>query len=173
MIQEAWRMFKFAGGFWKAHEVLSNYLGKTKDDSDLHPPIFVNLSFAGEIYLKCLLLIQTGDYPKKKEAHDLKYLFDNLPATDQSAVDETYKNEFKNSVLYRYCMTRKTVPKLSSVLDGAGETFVNMRYSFESKPKSKPKSKSKDQGPTIGLQEFIEAVRRQILAIKPDWRESE
>jgi hypothetical protein len=161
MTQEAWRMFKVGNGFWKGSRILLNSLRETKD-SDLHIPIFIDQAFAGEIYLKCLLLIQTGKYPK---GHDLKFLFDQLPATEKSAVDEIYKNEFKNSILYRHLMTRKVVSKLSSVLARAGKTYVNMRYSFQ--------STAKPLGPTVGLPEFIEAVRKRLLVIEPELQKLE
>jgi hypothetical protein len=158
--QEVWRMFKVGSGFWKGSKMLSNCLGKTKD-FDLTSPILVNISFAGEVYLKCLLLIQTGKYPKRgREAHDLKRLYDELPKTDQAAIDNAYKNNFENSLLFRLLMKPKSVPKLRTVLAGAGETFINVRYGFD--------SEKEPPGPTVGLQEFVEAVQQRLLAIKPE-----
>jgi len=154
--QELRRMFKVGSGFWKGSKILSNYLGKTKD-SDLNSPILVNISFAGEIYLKCLLLVHEGDYPK---CHDLKRLFDELPKPDQTAIADAYKNNFKNSPLFRFLVKPKSIPKLRSVLAGAAETFSKVRYSFEPGKKS--------PGPTVGLQEFVEALQQWILVTKPE-----
>lgn len=157
---QAWDMFKVGTGYWTGSKILSNYLSKTKD-FDLTSPILVNMAFAGEIYLKCLLLIQTGKYPKRKrEAHHLKRLFDELPKTDQVAIEDAFKNNMENSLLLRLLKKPKSVPKLRTMLAGAGETFINLRYSFD--PETKP------AGPTIGLQEFVDAVQQRLLAIKPE-----
>ena len=153
--QEACRMFGVGSGFWKGSKILSNYLGRTKD-FDLAPPIFVNMSFAGEVYLKCLLLKRTGKYPR---GHDLKDLFDKLPPKDQAPIEDAYKNIVENSPVFRHLMKGQSVPKLSTVLAGAGKTFSKMRYSFECE-KGPP-------SPTVMLQEFIEAVQERLLAIDP------
>jgi hypothetical protein len=157
---QAWHMFKVGTGYWNGSKILSNYLGKTKD-SGLHSPILINMSFAGEVYLKCLLFIQTGKYLKRgREAHHLKRLFDELSKMDQAAIEDAFKNNMENSPLLRLLMKPKLIPKLRTVLAGAGETFINVRYSFD--PETEP------AGPTVGLQEFVEAVQQRLLAIKPE-----
>lgn len=154
-------MFKVGTGYWKSSKILSNYLSKTKD-WNLTSPILVNMSFAAEIFLKCLLLIRTGKYPTTgRKAHNLKALFDGLDKTDQAAIDDAYRHNMEGSPLLSLkAMKPEHIPKLRLVLAGAAETFINLRYSFD--PRTEP------AGPTVGLQEFVEAVQQRLLTIKPE-----
>jgi len=151
-------MFKVGSGFLKGSEILTNCVGKTKD-SGLDFPILVSMSFAAEVYLKCLLLVCNKQYPK---VHNLKKLFDRLPKPDQTAISDAYENNFKNSPVFRLLMKPKCIPRLCSVLSGAGETFDEMRYSFE---------RGKKSPVTVGLEEFVEAVQQRILVTKPELAE--
>jgi hypothetical protein len=151
---QAKSMFLVGTGFWKTSKILSNYLGNAHD-FDVVAPIFVNLSFAGEVYLKCLHLIRTGILLK---GHDLRSLFNKLPETDKTLIENAYNNKVNRSPVVQAMKTHSpTVDlKLSTVLAEAGDTFEKFRYVYEHSPNA-PK--------TLG--EFVDALQEHLRDVDP------
>lgn len=77
---------------------------------------FTNVSFACELYLKCLLLMQKIDCRKE---HNLYKLFKKLPEEIQNEIKEAhpYGNTTKN------CFEQE--------IDDLGQAFVVFRYMYE------------------------------------------
>jgi hypothetical protein len=151
---EARDLFIIGTGFWKTSKILSNHLGKTHD-FDVVSPIFVNMAFAGEVYLKCLHLIRTG---KLLKGHDLKSLFDGLPKTDQVSIEDAYNRNVKNSPIVNAMKAQfpEIDLKLSTVVAEAAKTFVQCRYAYEG-PANAPK--------TLG--DFVDALQQHLLCVDP------
>ena len=85
-------------------------------------PEIVNYSFACEVFLKILLLIDKG---KLERCHTLVQLFENLPQKTQEEIQsEVVKKSFK------WCDTFG-FPLLNQISDA----FVNWRYCYECNPR--------------------------------------
>jgi hypothetical protein len=127
-------------------------------DSGLIPPMWVNLSFAGELYLKCLHLITNNN---QKKGHDLKKLFETLHKKHRVAIKNIYNENLKNSLLVQGVIKKNNnignIFDLTQMLTNDGTTFVNWRYSYEQLPNL----------PTT-LLEFVNALQQYLLNIKPE-----
>ena len=107
------------------------------------PVCVVVAAFSVELYLKCLLSIECGQYP---ETHDLQKLFDQLKRETREALRKTHD-------------ARPSRPgKLDDLLAKGGDTFNKVRYLFEHRHQIE-----------FGLNWFGEVVRQRIINLHPDW----
>lgn len=153
-------IFLSAETFRCAVETLSahHWLGKSK--SVYLYPIWVNLAFECELYLKCLLAI-CGVTAEK--IHFLHKLFAAIPISTQNAVILEYK--VLSVATPRYTSFFKTYPHfkadLPSVLQDASQVFPKIRYAYEG------------LDPGVKMHPHLEipcrALRNVILAIHPKW----
>jgi hypothetical protein len=148
-------LFIIGSGFWKTAQLLSQRLGSTSD-FDLVSPIFVNLAFSCEVYLECLILIQTANL---EHGHDLYKLFLKLPSSDRGAIEKRYVSFLNSSPIVK-AMKRdfpSTDLTLDKVLSEFSQTFQNWRYSYEGAVNQ-----------TIGLGEFVNAIQRHLMQAIPE-----
>ena len=71
------------------------HLPDTFDDLDVVEPKMILELFSVELYLKALLRYRTGSYEK---THNLSRLFDNLPKSDQEAINENWRERATNHI---------------------------------------------------------------------------
>jgi hypothetical protein len=121
-------------------------------------PIAMNQAFAIELYLKCLLHIETGKVSFK---HDLEQLYNSLTKETQSKVNihyEGYRAKNPESIFLE-----KNLPMFSfdlpSVLKMIKNAFIDFRYYYE--------LKGKDGIYTLG--NLMAASRRTIIEMKPEF----
>ena len=122
-------------------------------------PQVVNSSLSSELYLKCLILIETGNIPHE---HDLAKLFDGLrDETKQVIENEWNAGTAKQSTVLDEIDRRAggaiTARTLTEALAKEGGAFVNWRYAHEPGPLC-----------NFSLSNLPAILRRQILAIRPE-----
>jgi HEPN domain-containing protein len=87
----------------------------------------VNHAYAIEIYLKCLMIIEKGEFI---EGHDLALLFNNLlPETQKSIIDNfnaNYKSLKRSKKYFGVFFETNFVEQL----DEAKKAFIDFRYLF-------------------------------------------
>lgn len=117
-----------------------------------------NSALTLEMYLKCLLLLETGS---TWHGHDVYKLFKHLPDATQSELATAHdKFVADNPVLKAKWMDSTGVElDLESLLKAGRDTFVKFRYAWEEIP-----SKT-----NWGLNGFIKCVREYILKLHPEW----
>ena len=117
----------------------------------------VNHSYAFELYLKCLMIIETGEYT---EGHQLFELFKSLKPTT--------KNNIENHFNSNYAIIRRNMkyfglfetPSIYELLKEANKAFIDFRYLF-----------SRKNTPTYQLHGAIECVRQEIFRLKPELKD--
>lgn len=117
----------------------------------------VNHSYAFELYLKCLMIIETGEYA---EGHQLLELFNLLNYTTKTNIENHFNS---NYVFIRRNMTYLGIfetPTIYELLEEANKAFIDFRYLF-----------SRNNTPTYQLDEVIECVRQEIFRLKPELKD--
>lgn len=160
------RMFKHAAVFEFVALFLSDYSIKKLNAA---PPgvgvaipdaaRIVNSALSLELYLKCLLSIEKGDYDFE---HELVKLFNAISPARQLRIKELFVEEFNripHLVYLRQVATDKKEYEFDRILERANHAFVEWRYAFE----------GLESGVQYNGQPVRNAVRRVILEIKPDW----
>lgn len=116
----------------------------------------VNHSYAFELYLKCLMIIEAGEY---EEGHHLLKLFELLSDTAKTNIENHFNENYsfvRRNMTY-FGMFEK--PSIYELLEEANNAFVDFRYLF-----------SRNNTPTYKLDGVIECVREEIFRLKPELR---
>jgi hypothetical protein len=118
---------------------------------------FTNLTLALELYLKCLSSIERS---KILKTHNLKILFDFISPVHRKILRQ-YHEESASSNQHFQKMKRMVgfndKLDMESLLEEASESFIDFRYLFQNKT------------PNYRLDPSINAIRRLILEIHPEW----
>lgn len=117
----------------------------------------VNHSYAFELYLKCLMIIETGEYYR---CHDLLFLFNELPLTTRTNIEERFNNDvifFRRNMTYFGLFVN---PSLHDLLKEASTAFMDFRYLFE-----------KTSNTLYDLAPVIECIRHEIFQKKPELKQ--
>lgn len=115
-----------------------------------------NGAFALESYLKCLRMLECGEY---LEGHDLQLLFTDLPDALRKEIEERHlKYELKHPV-FKKMQAAGIATDLHSLLKVGKDSFQEFRYAYEELPKD-----------TVwGLDVMMFIVKALILERKPEW----
>jgi hypothetical protein len=124
-------------------------------------PSMVLSAFASELYLKCLICIETGTVPDS--IHSLKKLFRQINRRYQSQVEDGWKLQVQRpDIVQSLAMIEAQygvkVPRdLDWALDAGSHGFVQIRYIYEG-------AQTK-----FLLGDFPQILRAVILQVKPEW----
>jgi len=136
-------MLYLADCFRLSATVLSEYSLRDENYLRRYSPGFAVLaSYSVELYLKCLLQIECGQYP---ESHDIKVLFGQLG------------RKTRDGLRKKHDAHPDRPGNLDEMLEKGGDTFNKVRYLFE---------RHKTE---FGLNWLGELVRQTIISLHPDW----
>ena len=127
-------------------------------------PSMVLSAFASELYLKCLIGIETGRVPDR--THNLKELFGLIDPQRQSQIEAMWDLEMQDPSKVKVRALIKeaagvTVPTdLAWTLGVGAQGFVEMRYNYE----------PKNAEAKFLLGDFPRLVKAVILQLKPEWQ---
>jgi hypothetical protein len=158
-------IFAHADGFLKAASKLHG-----DPPGDAFAALVINSAFACELYLKCLIHLETGQL--FKDEHDLKKLFSKLSAGTQASIETKFDAAFKlpdydlskvpehmrESAEQAIAMQPKN---LREALKAGGSAFVRWRYLYEDETGKTSDIYSLFSRPGI--------LRIEILTRKPEW----
>ena len=124
--------------------------------SGSNPPVqqyVVNITFALELHLKCLIMIETNEKPIHE--HNLKRLFNALLKEDLTAIKKNYQTLIKKNMTLK--VIRNEGIKVNSsfwhVIEEMQKSYNEWRYiSIDGLPKNN----------IIGTGEIINAVKKRI-----------
>jgi len=149
--------FRYAESFQKAAQHIWDRADANRE-FDLIPPGGVMHAFAMELYLKCLICIETGKNPPY--GHKLKDLFGALSMNSQMRIKKDYAERTKTDPVFIALGKKFKDAKLDfdSQLASGSNAFDELRYGFEEPPK-------------VGwmLAHAQREIRRIILEKKPEW----
>jgi hypothetical protein len=126
-------------------------------------PFIVIIAFCAELYLKCLLMLETGNYVV---GHDLERLYSQVSALRRARIKEFFNEVFIRAA-YERILQEKGLPidPLELEIEGAlrrlNNAFVEYRYVFEGLANEKT---------SFGVDVVCGAVFRAIMEIKPEWQ---
>ena len=150
------KIFESAQQFEQTANFLAQQLGKPSSNMPV-APFIVNTTFSIELYLKCLLVIETKKQPKK--THQLHTLFNLLSSNSKKDIT----NEF-NKLMNAHpitSMAKQHIPHLKtdidSVLLGMNQAFEQWRYiSMDGSPESS----------VIGSDVLITSIKKRINSLR-------
>jgi hypothetical protein len=159
------KIFRHAADFEFATLYLADYIIKKLESASPRTPVLVpdasrivNSSLSLELYLKCLLSLEKGDYTR---GHEIVKLFNDLSIDRRTRIKELFAEEFNripHLVYLRQQAKDKKKYEIEQILQQANNTFVEWRYAFEGL-----------KNVEYTGQPVRNAVKRVILEIKPDW----
>ena len=133
---------------------------KSLDEKEIYRSInfkyatHVNHAYAFELYLKCLMIIENGQY---FEVHELSGLFKLLSTNTQKNIERRYSSDDtyirRNTTYFGFFES----PTLYELLEEANRAFIDFRYLF-----------SRSNTPTYELDNLIECVRQELFVLKPE-----
>jgi hypothetical protein len=129
-----------------------------------HPSLMLS-AFASELYLKCLICIETGNAPDAE--HSLKKLFQQVNRRHQSQIEGGWDVLMQKPDMVRTLAQIEArwhgvkVPRdLAWALDAGSHGFVQIRYIYE----------PKGAQTKFLLVDFPQILRAVILQVKPGWK---
>jgi hypothetical protein len=158
------KLFEHAGCFYQALNVLHAVAPHPRENLHgavtLAEPVVVLGALTTELFLKCLICLETG---KASHGHDLKELFDELSAEVRARIELAWNNDIvplRRKEWDRIEAFGLTMPRdLPSALVKGSETFKRIRYSYE--------------GNTEGVHFYVgdlpALLEKLILEIKPEF----
>jgi hypothetical protein len=162
------KIFLHASKFHKGYELLTNIEFPRKDGAvpdqfvgSIDHPAMVLSAFASELYLKCLLCMETNSVP---EGHNLKMLFEQLPVPTRHELDDLWDADIRHPDKQRVIDYIRSQPKgsdfrldLRYALDVGADSFIELRYFYE-----------KEESYFV-LSHFPFLLRKNILRRCPAW----
>lgn len=159
-------IFKQANCFYQSLEILCNVEPENIQLAvTLGDPVMVTGALTIELFLKCLVCLQTGEVPK---CHHLRALFDKIGETTRTRIQHTWDNDI---LVHRgaewdnieAATGQKIIRDLPGALTAASKSFERIRYSYE--------------GNTADVQYFLQdlpqLLRRVVVEIKPEWKQED
>jgi HEPN domain-containing protein len=135
--------------------------------TDVAMPAVTCAAFAMELFLKCLLAMETE---KSHETHDLKHLFNRLSKSSQAKIRVyygPYLPDVKEHVERQYLLAGQPQPPplvdFDFVLDASRRAFPLARYIYE---------RGLPGGQGWIADGIMEAVRKTVLEAHPDWKDA-
>jgi hypothetical protein len=156
------KIFEQAHGFYQALAILCNIEPEdTQLAVTIGEPVMVVGAFTIELFLKCLISLETGTLPTR--VHHLKELFDKLTPATQIRIEAEWQkiaahrsaewDGFENS------LGIEIARDLPSALAAGADAFQRIRYSYE----------GGNESLQFYLQDLPRALGRVILEAKPEW----
>jgi hypothetical protein len=127
-------MYKLAEQYSEASLLLEKHA--ENDEQKWSAPRLLVDSFAVELYLKCLFVLDTNAAPP--EVHDWKSLFDSLAPHTKNAIREAFERIVRADVVLSHLDVINPealmVTDFNRSLIAAKDTFDKKRYIYESQP---------------------------------------
>jgi len=156
------RIFSQAVGFHRiAHECLQLKDGDARDVSYMIAGI-VNSAFAAELYMKCLIFLETGATAKTHDLHKLYKLLKPVTRADiEQRFDEKRQGVPVQGAEAYYARTgRRFADSFKDLITLGRDAFVEWRYLYE----------DSSSGLEYGLVPLPDILANLILEKKPEWR---
>src|SRR5262245_40195818 len=160
---DPFNIFEHASHFHESDHRLRNTVPRDRPDQIplIAHPAMVLSSFASELYLKCLLCIETGDAPN---IHNLKDLFRRLQPATRRRLEDLWDEDIRRPERQRAIEAIRSLPggdklrlDLLYALDIGADSFIELRYFYEK------------QSAYFLLGDFPNLLRRVILEHFPGW----
>jgi hypothetical protein len=148
------------------YRIADKYLRSNQEQMlavSLAGPALILSAFASELYLKCLLNVETG---KRAHGHHLRKLFYQLSRASREDIETRWNSYTATPLRQRtynaiLALTGQDIQQdLDWTLVQGSEAFTELRYMHE----------SDDLKTKFFLGDFPDILRDRILVLKPEWR---
>jgi hypothetical protein len=162
---DAREMFYHAEHIYFGNEIIAQRrdqtattIGYNERNVGLYIPMAILSAFATEIYLKCLLLLETGSF---QSGHDLRTLFDALDNQTKTEVRTRFDAHASSDGLFeKLRRDRGWSMDFDWCLDSSRKAFNKFRYLYETPLEL-------DEGCFVRL--IMNALRETIVQRFPTW----
>jgi hypothetical protein len=160
---DAANIFMQADCFYKTLAILCNVEpNNTQLAVIIGEPVMVVAAFTIELFLKCLICMETGEVP---HIHRLRDLFERLSLQTRSRIQDDWNNTIAAHRAEEWDRLEKMMGvsiarDLPSALAAGSESFERIRYSYE----------GKTENVQFYLQDLPQLLGRTIISMKPEWR---
>jgi len=152
-------------GFHAAENALGKHVGgpNVQLAAQIVEPVMVLSAFTTELFLKCLICLETTKTP---QGHHLFELFEQLTPETQAKIThlwDTHVVPFRDpewSFIEAQPGVRKMNRDLPGALNASSRAFEKIRYGYE--PKNRENS-------DFNIVDLPRALRHVILEMKPEW----
>ena len=157
------KIFLHASIFHGSDHKLRNTVPHDRPDliSTIAHPAMVLSAFASELYLKCLLCIETGEVPR---GHNLYELFKGLKPETRRRLEDLWDGEIRRPERMKVIEHIRKLPggdslrlDLPYALDVGADSFIELRYFYEK------------QSSHFLLGDFPDLLRKVTLERLPGW----
>lgn len=125
------------------------------------PPALVLSAFASELFMKCIIYLETG---KLERGHHLKNLFHRLSPDSRALIERLWAEYAPTQDAFWDAVENQTGMKAARDLLGClaegNQAFEQIRYSYE----------DQSNRSRFRLADLPRMLREAVLAIKPEWR---
>jgi hypothetical protein len=157
-------IFIHASGFQKMASTIILDPDKPNFDPLCSSAVVTNMAFAIELYLKCLIHLETGQLIKSE--HNLRKLFARLTKETQKEIEAQFNAgqkspdyDLSNAPEHIKTMNAKLPKNLQEALKVGGDAFIEWRYLYENA-----------DGNPFSLFALPSILNASILKRKPEWR---
>jgi hypothetical protein len=154
------QVFNHASQFLATDQALRKIFGGTEWGLTIGPPTMVLSAFASELYLKCLLILETGETPE--DSHLLHVLYRRLSNKRRRRIEEMWDADARPK-LENLARMLGVPTDLPNALFRCSKAFEQLRYAYE----------SKFNNVTYYIGDFPWVLMRAIVEIKPEWTPQE
>ena len=134
-VPDCLKIYRLAECYWDASSMLDEQA--RRDEWGCAGPKLLVDSFAVELYLKCLYVLDTNKVPPC--GHDLLNLFEALNSATKSLIREAFDRSVRDHpILSNLSLFNPEAVKTTDfkrALEAARDTFVKRRYLYENLPK--------------------------------------
>jgi hypothetical protein len=158
------KLFVHACRFHESDHRLRNSISNKDNPNEVDliaQPAMVLSAFASELYLKCLICIETGEAPR---GHDLKGLFLRLGPLTRKRIEDLWDedrrrphNQKQLNFIRGLPEGDRLQPDLLFIIGTSAKAFEELRYIYET------------EFPRFLLGEFPNILHRVILEKHPEW----
>jgi hypothetical protein len=160
----AQRVFEQAECFYQTFMALLRLRPDPREDVHatvtLAEPLIVLAAFANELFLKCIICIETGD---TTHGHNLKELFDRISETSRARMEKRWDDAVVERRREEWDRLEglglKVARDLPSALAKGAKAFERYRYSYEENA----------DGLHFYLEDLSGLLERLILEMRPDF----
>jgi len=158
-------ILKSADAFQEASILALEHATEHKEQTFFLASVYVvNAAFAVELFLKCLLAVESGQIP---ETHNLKDLFNQVSKESRGKIRKRHNERALNHAVLSGTRERVGIKTdLDSLLEDSQDVFTHFRYLFEG-----VQNRTKPLGFVLDL--FGQIVRDRILDLRPEWLSDE
>jgi hypothetical protein len=155
------QIFLHADGFFKAGRILRS-VQSNQTAMEVAQPVMVLAALTIELFLKCIVCIETGVVPR---GHRLDELFAQLSEPTRGRIEQLWNTELLPRREGFFANVEKNlgykIPRdLSGALASGSRAFEKIRYSYE----------NDNEGLNFYVEDLTGILGRMILEKKPKWK---